>query len=61
MKQKRKNKFDPKIEMVKYLFLFDQKDQNNNWLNFNTASKICKFPGLVYNRSILNVFFSNFI
>ena len=44
MKQKRKNTYDPKIETVKYLVLFYQKDQNKSWLNFNTASKVCKFP-----------------
>ena len=30
MKQKQKNKYDPKIETVKYLVLFDQRDQNKS-------------------------------
>ena len=54
MKQKRKNKYDPKIETVKYLVLFDQNDQNKSWLIFNTASKVCKFPGLVSIHLIFN-------
>ena len=52
MKQQQKNKYDPKIETVKYLVLFDQKDQNKSWLIFNTDSKMCKFSGLVYRHSI---------
>ena len=47
MRQKQKNTYYPKIEMVKYLLLFDQKDQNKSWLNFNTASKVWKLPGPV--------------
>ena len=30
MKQKRKNKYDSKIDTVKYLLPFDQKDQNKS-------------------------------
>ena len=30
MRQKRKNKYDPKIATVKYLVLFDQKDQSKS-------------------------------
>ena len=51
---KNKEDYDPKIEMVKYLGLFDQKDQNKSWLIFNTASKMCKFPGLVSSYSVSN-------
>ena len=40
--KKTKNKYDPKIETVKYLELIDK---NKIWLIFNTASKVCKFPG----------------
>ena len=55
MKQKQKNTYDPKIETVKCLVLFDQKDQNKGQLNFNTASKVCKFTGIVPSHSIFNV------
>ena len=37
MKGKQKNKYDAKIETVKYLQLIDQ---NKIWLIFNTASKV---------------------
>ena len=40
MKQTRENTYDPKIEVVKYLVLFDQEDQNKSWPTFNTASKV---------------------
>ena len=40
--KKTENKYDPKIETVKYLELIDQ---NKIWLIFNTAFKVCKFPG----------------
>ena len=47
MKQKRKNKYGPKIETVKCLVILYQKDQNKSWLIFNTASKFCTFTSLV--------------
>ena len=57
MKQKRKIRYDPKIETVGYLARFDQKDQNKSWLVFNTAWKVCSFPGLVASHSIFNAIF----
>ena len=45
--EKLKNKYDPKIETVKYLELIGQ---NKIWLIFNTASKVCKFPGNAYSH-----------
>ena len=47
--------YDPKIKTVKYLVLFDQKDQNNLPV-FNTASKVCKISGLASSHSILILF-----
>ena len=60
MKQKRKNMYDPKIGTVKYLALFDQKDQNKSRLNFYTASRVCKLSGIVSSHSIFKSIFSNF-
>ena len=42
-----KNKYDPKIETVRSLALFNQKDQNKSRQILNTTSKVCKFTGLV--------------
>ena len=44
---KNEKKHDPKIETVKYLVLFNQKDQNESWIIFKTALKLCKFPDIV--------------
>ena len=57
MKKKQKNKYDPKIEMVKYLNLIDR---NKIWLIFNTASKVFKFPGHASSYSIFNNVFTKF-
>ena len=54
MKQKRKNKYDPKIKTVKYLVIFYQKNQTKSWPVFNTASKVYIFPVLVSGYSIFN-------
>ena len=42
---------------MKYLVLFDQRDQNESWLNFNTDSKVCKIHGLVSSHSIYDAIF----
>ena len=55
--KKMKNKYDPKIEMVKYLELIDQ---NKIWLLLNTASKVYTFPRHVSSHSIFNTFSPNF-
>ena len=55
--KKTENKYDPKVEVVKYLEVIDQ---NKIWLTFNTASKVCKFPEHAPCRSIFNTFLSNF-
>ena len=57
MEQKWKNKYDNKIETVKYLVRFYQKSQNKSWLIFNNASKVYKLPGLVYSHSIVKSIF----
>ena len=51
--KKQKNKYDPKIETVKYLELIDQ---NKIWLIFNIASTACKFSGHASSHSIFNIF-----
>ena len=43
-----------KTETVKYLVLFDQKDQNKSWPNFNTASNVSKLPGLIFSLLIFD-------
>ena len=42
MKKKQKNKYDPKIETVKYLELIEQ---NQIWPILTLPQKVCKFPG----------------
>ena len=54
MKEKQKNKYDPKIYTVKYLELIGQ---NKSWPIFNTDSKVCKFPVHTSSHSIFNMFF----
>ena len=54
---KTKNMYDPKSKTVKYLVLFDKKDQNNTSLNFNTASKMCESTGLVSSHLVFNAIF----
>ena len=61
MKQKQKNMYDPKIKTVKYLVLFDQKDQNKSILNFRNASKVGKCTRLgsihsIFNASLLKLY-----
>ena len=51
---KTKNMYGSRIEMAKYLLLFYQNHQNKSWLNFNTASKVCKFSGLVSTHSVFD-------
>ena len=55
-----KNKYDPKIETVRSLALFNQKDQIKSWLIFNTTSKVCKFTGHASSHSIFNTLFTKF-
>ena len=55
--KKQKNKYNPKIETVKYLKLIDQ---NKIWPIFNAASKLCKYPGHASSHSIFDTFPSNF-
>ena len=55
--KRKENKYDPKIETVKYLELIEQ---NKMWLIFNTASKMCKFPGHASNHSFFITFFTKF-
>ena len=51
--KKNENKYDPKIETVKYL---ESIDQNNIWLILNIASKVCKFTGHTPSHSSFNTF-----
>ena len=47
--EKTKNEYDPKIKTVKYLKSIDQ---NEFWLIFNTASKVCRLPGHASSQSV---------